>query len=93
MRRLREQRYHGWKNWETWEVYILLTNTRELYREAVELAKEDDGELLLKEWVEESLLNCVRGGERAFELMLEDIIDWFVGKVDWKEIVEALREE
>jgi hypothetical protein len=37
------QTYNGWTNYDTWNVWLWITNTEELYTQAVQLSKSQVG--------------------------------------------------
>lgn len=84
------ERYNGWRNVETWAVALHVMNDEGLYRQSLEaISDASDRPTALKDTLEDivfALIANIPG--RAF---IADLLQSALDRVDWTEIVEALK--
>lgn len=89
--------YEGWHNRETWAVNLWLNNDEPTYNEARYIARNRatvyESEQDLAEYTENQVLDRLVGGECPPASLALDLLQGALGSVDWREIVEGLREE
>jgi hypothetical protein len=80
--------YNGWRNYESWAVFTWIGNDPMSYNTARSLAFSDNPEENLRDWVDIAWLR----GENVNASLRSDLLGHSLDRVDWRRVVEALRE-
>lgn len=77
------EKYNGWTNWETWLVGLWFNDSFDGEQDWVRHLTDDD----YKEWVLSYL-----EGQHPLEGFMSDVMDGFLGTVNWSELADHVRE-
>ena len=89
--------YNGYTNYPTWNVMLWIDNDEGLYDEARSIARQDyqykfEAETAIKDWIESLIYEL--GASTIHQSSMEaDILGWALSSVNWREIVDLLKEE
>jgi hypothetical protein len=89
----RDETYNGWRNYETWNVNLWLNNDdKQTYNEARYIARNRPNVQDSEDHLRASVESLVFGDDEVYGIR-GDLLTHALGRVDWREIVAAFRED
>lgn len=84
---IKMESYNGWTNWETWVTMLYLDYNLSLL-EMKDMTKEEK-----LEWITEEIEFNIIPQKNDLSSITKDILDHFLLKIDYEQILEAIEEE